>query len=339
MVATIKDIAKQLDISTAAVSKALNNKEDVSQDLKERVRKVADDLGYSPNYFAKKLAMRKSNLIAVFIVGLEKLATSEHFGFNFLEGIISLATKNDYDVIIFSNTEEKSYKKICEEKKVEGAIFIGLKMDDPYINDLKNISIPISIIDLYLRGKNLSYISSDNEVGVYKAMNHLYELGHRNIAIIKGESNSQIGDKRYETYLKFLKEKKIYNPNLVEKGDFTRESGYKSAKNLLEKLDNNNIVTAIFAISDLMAIGVIQAVNDLGYRVPEDISVIGFDNIKACEYINPTLTTISQNAIEIGRESVNSIINRLKKKKVQKKILIEPKLVVRNSCKKLGGIN
>jgi len=329
MAATIKDIARKLNISTAAVSKAINNKDDVSEDLKKRVKEVAEELGYSPNYFAKKLVMNKSNLIAVFISGLEKLSTAEHFGFNFIEGIMEQADKNEYDVIIFSEKNEKSYKKICEEKKIEGAVFIGLKSDDRYINDIKKMEIPVSVIDLYIRGKNISYISSDNEVGVSKALEYIYNIGHRKIGIIAGEDNSQIGDIRYNKYIEFVKKNKIFNKNFIKRGDFTRESGYKAMENILK---SKNLPTAVFAISDLMAIGAIQAIQDKCLKVPEDISVIGFDNIKACEYINPKLTTISQNAIEIGRESANSIILRLQNKKVNKKILIEPELVIRNSC-------
>lgn len=329
MAATIKDIAKKLNISTAAVSKAINNKDDVSEDLKKRVKDVAEELGYSPNYFAKKLVMNKSSLIAVFISGLEKLSTAEHFGFNFIEGIMEQSDKNDYDVIIFSEKTEKSYKKICEEKKIEGAIFIGLKSDDKYIKDIKNMTIPVSVIDLYIRGKNINYISSDNEAGVKKALEYIYNIGHRDIAIIAGEYNSQIGDIRYNKYLEFVKNNNIFNKNFITRGDFTRESGYNAMQSMLSL---KKIPSAVFAISDLMAIGAIQAIQDKKMKVPEDISVIGFDNIKACEYINPKLTTISQNAIEIGRESANSIIARLENKKVNKKILIEPELVIRESC-------
>lgn len=332
MGATIKDIAAKLNISTAAVSKALNDKADISDALKERVKKIAEEMGYSPNYFAKKLATNRSTLIGVFILGRDKLSNSEHFGFSFLDGIIEQANLNDYDVILFSDTANKSYKRLCEEKRVEGAIFIGLKLNDKYIEDIKNIEVPVSIIDLYVRGKNINYISSDNEKGVEKALDHLYNLGHRKIAIIAGEQNSQIGDIRLNKYIEYLKEKNIFNPDLVVNGDFTRESGYKKAKELISKKEKP---TAIFAISDLMAIGAIQALKENKLKVPENISVIGFDNIKACEYITPKLSTIGQNAIKIGKEAVNAILEKINSKKTEKKVLIEPELIKRETCKKI----
>jgi len=290
-------------------------------------------MGYSPNYFAKKLVMNKSYQIGVFILGLNKLSTSEHFGFNFIEGIMEEAEKHFYDVILFSGNETKSFKKICKEKKIEGAIFIGLKFDNESISDIKNIDIPISIIDLKVNGKNISYISSDNKEGVLTGLEYLYSLGHRDIAIINGEKNSQISDIRYNAYLQFIKSHNIYNENYIAYGDFTRESGYKAMNQLLNK---KIVPTAVFVTSDLMAIGAIQAIHDKKIRVPQDISVIGFDNIKArFEYIYPKLTTIGQDAIEIGRKSVENIILKINNKKNYEKILIKPQLIIRDSCMKI----
>lgn len=331
MATTIKDIAEALKISTAAVSKALNNKDDVSEELKEKVRAVAKELEYSPNYFARKLVTNKSNTIGVFILGKEELGIDEYFGFRFVEGIMEEANANDYDILLFSTSTEKSYQALAREKHVEGVIFIALRLDDPYLEDFKNFGIPVSIIDLYLRGKNISFISSDSEVGIKKGLDYLWELGHRDIVIVSAYEESQIAQNRFEAYKNYLEEKGIFREKNVYKGDFTKGSGYRAG---LEILKRDKLPSAVFAVSDLMAIGVLHAFEDNGIKVPEDISILGFDNISASGYMKPSLTTIGQDAKAIGKEAVSAILKRINGSVVKKKLLIEPELIIRETCKK-----
>ena len=329
---TIKDIALKLGVSTAAVSKALNGKSDVSEKKKKKVKKVAEEFGYSPNYFAKKLATNKSGIIGVFILGREELGISEHFGFRFLEGILESANKNGFDITLFSSSEERSYKKICEEKRVEGTIFIGLRSDTKFIDDIKSIEIPVVSIDYEIHGKNSVYVGSNNSNGVHKGMEYLWDLGHRNIGIVKAYKESEVGEKRFKSFKTFLKEKKYFNKDFIFEGDYTKESGYKAGI-MVAELDNRP--TALFCVSDLMAIGVIDGLKTKGLSVPNDISVLGFDNINAGEHITPTLSTIAQNAFRIGESAVISIIDRINGKTCKNSFEIEPRLLERESCRKI----
>ncbi|MCF8001443.1 MAG: LacI family transcriptional regulator [Halanaerobiales bacterium] len=337
---TIKDIANELDISVTAVSKALNDRKDISDELKSKVKKVAEEMNYSPNTIAQRLVNNKSNTIGVFVLSRqpeEKIREEENFGFKFLTGILEESNKRGYDILLFSTNsdliKEKSYLKLCRERKVEGAVFTGLRLDDPHLEEIRNSEIPISIIDTYIEGENVGYVTTDNEAGVNKALNHLWSLGHRNIAMVNGHKKAQISKIRFKYFEKFLKNRNSFNPELVFEGDFSMDSGYKCAQKIIE-LDKDHRPTAIFAASDLMAIGIIKAFKDANLNIPEEISIVGFDNIFTGEYVKPSLTTISQNAIEMGEKAVEMIINESFRS--QKEIYIKPELVKRDSCKKIN---
>lgn len=336
---TIKDIAKKLRITPAAVSRALNDHEDISEELKRKVKKTAEKMGYSSNMIARRLVTKKSNTIGVFLFSRSKYDIEENFGSQFINGIIEEANKNDYDVILFSTESDflnkKSYISLCKERKVEGAIFTGLRINDPHIEEIKNSPFPISIIDTHLDGKNVSFISSDSESGINEAMEYLWELGHRRIAIITGHKNAQVSERRFNAYKQYLVKKNIYDKDLVFEGDFTKDSGYKCA---LEIIRLRNIPTAVFIISDLMALGAMIAFKKEGLSLPNDMSIIGFDNISIAEHIEPALTTIEQNGVAMGRSTIMVILNRLKGEKLKKKVLIDTKLIIRNSCARVSEI-
>ncbi|MCF8002491.1 MAG: substrate-binding domain-containing protein, partial [Halanaerobiales bacterium] len=212
-----------------------------------------------------------------------------------------------------------------------GAVFTGLRLDDPHIEEIKNSEIPISIIDTFLGGENVGCITTDNKDGVYQALDYLWDLGHRKIAMVNGHEEAQISQIRFKHFQNYLENKNNFNSDLVCTGDFTMDSGYRCAQEIIN-LDKNMRPTAIFAASDLMAIGIIKALKDADIKVPEEISVIGFDNIFTGEYIRPSLTTVSQNAIDMGEKAVEWILDESLRDK--NKIYLKPELIKRQSCQK-----
>lgn len=337
---TIKDIAKKLGVSATAVSKALNDRNDVSNELKEKVHKVAEELDYSPNSIAKRLVTNKSNTIGVFMFSRHKSTFKETFGFQILGGILEEANNNGYDIILFSTDSdllnEKSYIELCKERRVEGAIFTGIRLDDPHLEEIKNTSFPISIIDTYIEGKNVNFISTDNEAGIRKALDYLWNLGHRRIAMINGHKNAQVSQQRLNAFRKYLKEKGVYNKGLIFTGDFTENSGYQCAKKIMKLKE---LPTAVFVASDLMALGVMRAFKEDGFNLPADISIIGFDNINTGEYTEPRLTTVSQDGIAMGKEAIRLVLNKIKGKGLQQKCLLKPELIIRDSCAAVNGLS
>ena len=333
MSSNIKDIAKKLGISAAAVSKALNNRKDISEKLKRKVRKAAKELNYTPNSIAKRLVTNKSNTIGVFVFSRQEDTFSKDLGLQFLGGILEEANKNDYDIVLFSTDSdllnEKSYIELCKERRAEGAIFTGLRLDDPHIKKIKNSTFPISVIDTHIEGENVSFVSTDNKIGVQLALDYLWKLGHRKIAMINGHKHAQVSWDRLKTYRDCLEEREVYDERLVFTGDFTEDSGCQCAEKIMKL---KKLPTAIFIASDLMALGAMKAFKENGFNLPKDMSIVGFDNISIGNYIEPRLTTVGQDAIAMGKWSVRLILNKLKKEEPQKKYLLKPKLIIRDSC-------
>jgi DNA-binding LacI/PurR family transcriptional regulator len=333
MSVNIKDIAKKLGVSPAAVSKALNDRKDISEKLKRKVHEMARELDYTPNSIAKRLVTNKSNTIGVFIFSRQEHTFSNDLGLQFLGGILEEANKNNYDIVLFSTDSdllnEKSYIELCKERRAEGAIFTGLRLDDPHIRKIKNSTFPISIIDTYIEGENVNFISTDNKLGVWLALDYLWKLGHRKIAIINGHRNAQVSWERLKAYQNYLEGKKVYDERLVFTGDFTEDSGYQCAVKIMKLKE---LPTALFIAGDLMALGAMKAFKESGFNLPKDMSIIGFDNIPIGDYSTPRLTTIGQDAVGMGKWSVKLILNKLKREEPQKKYLLKPKLIIRDSC-------
>ncbi|MCG8515556.1 MAG: LacI family transcriptional regulator [Halanaerobiales bacterium] len=336
MTATIKDIAKRLGISVTAVSKALNDKDDISDQLKIRVKKVAEELDYSANTIAKRLVTNKSNTLGVFMFSRvsQKL---DSFVFQFIAGILEEANKNDYDILLFSTDSdllnEKSYIKLCKERRVEGAVLFGVRLDDPHIDELKSSPLPISIIDTDIEGKNIYYVSTDNRTGVNKAMDYLWRLGHRRIAMINGHEKAQVSKFRYNAFRQYLRERDSFESGLVFPGDFSQESGYYWGREIL-KMEQRP--TAVFAASDLMALGAIQAFKEAGLHLPHDMSIIGFDNLSSSEFVEPGLTTVSQDGIKMGKEAAKLLLDRIAGRGSEQKVVLQPELIIRDSCQSIN---
>jgi DNA-binding LacI/PurR family transcriptional regulator len=303
------------------------------KDIARKFREAAKELDYTPNSIAKRLVTNKSNTIGVFIFSRQEDTFSKDLGLQFLGGILEEANKNDYDIVLFSTDSdllnEKSYIELCKERRAEGAIFTGLRLDDPHIKKIKNSTFPISIIDTLIEGENVNFVSTDNKLGVRLALDYLWKLGHRKIAMINGHRNAQVSWERLNAYRNYLREKGFYDERLVFTGDFTENSGYRCAEKIM-KLER--LPTAIFIASDLMALGAMKAFKESGFNLPKDMSIIGFDNISIGNYIEPRLTTVGQDAIGMGKWSVRLILNKIKGKEPQQKYLLKPKLIIRDSC-------
>lgn len=323
---TIKDIAKELNISTAAVSKALNNLSGVSEELREKVKIAAKGMGYTPNLIAKNLVQNRTNKIALFILSRK----IEDIRFSFLDNeifryLINESHKIDYNILVFSvedTDEQKNYIDLCRSENVKGAIILGIKLDDPQIKYLKeNKEFPVVVFDTNIGGA-VNSVKTDNELGVEKVTDYLKEMNHEKIGVITGHFKAQVSIERLYTFTNQMIGKEIE----IYEGDFSKESGYKGAKALYKKG-----VTAIFAFSDLMALGALEYFNENNVKVPDEISLIGFDDIPIGEIFKPGLTTIAHSKKEIAKKMLRMIIEN----ECGKNIKIEPKLIKRDSVKKL----
>jgi LacI family transcriptional regulator len=331
--ATIKDVAKVAGVSITTVSRALNGYNDVNIETRKKIEQIAKELGYTPNMAARSLVMKKTKTLGLLLSGITRTSAKDNFAYEILCGMNDRAGELDYDLVLFSTTPKKqmakSYKALCKERGVDGVIIMGIRTDDPYLQEIVASPIPCVLIDIPLSGKNVGYVTSDNIQGAKCATAYLIEQGHRRIGMINGHKHADVSIKRREGYKEALEQAGIpFDESLVVEGDFTENGAMEAAYKLLF---THPELTAIFCASDLMAIGAMQAVTKLGKRIPEDISIIGYDNIVLSEYCSPSLTTVHQNVYEMGYMATQMLIDMLEGRNVKPHIVLNTELIIRNS--------
>ncbi|AZT89554.1 LacI family transcriptional regulator [Caldicellulosiruptor changbaiensis] len=331
---TIKDIAKALGISPSTVSRALNNYSDINPETRDKVIEMAKKLNYVPNIFAKGLVTNKTKRVGLFIEDLEREGIYGVFYYEILTSFRKAAMDNGYEVVLLSTTSEEQkrvhFDTVMQEKQLEGAFVMGLKTDDEYLNEIQKSTYPVVLLDIPIKNSNIGYVTTNNLKGAQIATEHLIHLGHRKIGFLNGHKKAYVSQERLNGYILALSKNGISIDNeLIVEGDFTEESGYKAADYFLEKG-----VTAVFAASDMMAIGLIKRFKDLGVDVPAKVSIVGFDDISIARYITPTLTTIRQNKSEMGKSAFYLLLNLISKQPINH-IVLEPELVKRESTARL----
>ncbi|MBE5934850.1 MAG: LacI family transcriptional regulator [Lachnospiraceae bacterium] len=306
--ATIKDIANKLGISPSTVSKGLNGAHDISDEMRQLVLDTAIELGYA----SKKIKSRKNLNLCVLINEMDYLSPDE-FGYDIILGFKQAAASSPWniDVIKVDNNlmHSESYDTFIIKNKYHGAFLLGFNMHNPWINQLKNTIIPTVTIDTHIPFNNkVGTIESDSFEGISQAINHLVSLGHRNIAFLNGDKNSQISKTRTEAFEASLRANNIpVNEDFIKYGYYVLDS----AREYVHIFMDQN-ATAIMCASDLIASNVINELNRMGLFVPNDVSVIGFDDIPIASKLTPKLTTIRQDRKNIGKSAyilLDSLIN------------------------------
>jgi len=309
--ASIKEIAERAGVSIATVSKTINNYPDVNPKTREKILKIAKELNYFPNAVAKSLVQKKTNTIGVFFGNNVNSGFDHPFFLDVISAVREVAGNAGYDLLVFTNKnkERATYTTLCRERSVDGVVLLltgeGKKRTEQLV-ELQESGIPCLAIDIPLESERCTYVESDNYSGAKTAVRHLIELGHRRIALIGGDEISKTSYDRLRGYQDALMEHQIgVDPGLIRLGYFSKEKAKEEAMSLLEQKPD---ISAFFAVSDEMAIAVMQAVQSLGRRIPEDISVVGFDDIKEAEYTAPPLTTIRQDKYGLGSQAASLLL-------------------------------
>ncbi|ADC51638.1 LacI family transcription regulator [Alkalihalophilus pseudofirmus OF4] len=335
--ATIYDIAKKTGYSISTVSKVLNNYTDVGEKAKRIINEAVEELGYYPSSSARTLSTKKSWTIGVVFVEDSGIGIEHPFFNAVIESFKKAAEKEGYDLLFASNkigTEQRSYLDHFLYRGVDGVVVVCSTMDSPDVDILMESDLPSVVIDLDTRGA--SVVFSDNIHGSELAVDHLYKLGHRKIAHIAGHKSLYVGVHRLKGYIQAMNKHNLTIPDeyIADGGYFTFESGKKAMKNLLKLEDKP---TAVYAAGDLMALGAITAIQEQGLSVPNDISVIGFDDIQIARYMTPGLTTIKQDTFLIGKTACGLLLEQINdKKKHYMSIKIPVTLIERNSCRPIS---
>ncbi len=336
--ATIKDIAKKAGVSVTTVSRALNGYDDVNEETRKKIKQVAAELSYSPNAVARSLVSRKTRTIGLIISDINRAGAKDAFAYEVLCGINDRAGELNYDLLLFSTSPskqvEKSYASLCKERNVEGAILSGLRLDDPYLHEvIEQNSFPCVLIDIPRIAANVAHVTSDSKIGASMAVRHLLENGHRRIAMINGHNQASVSRDRYSGYKEALEQFGLSaDAGLAYDGGFSEDGG---AEAMYQILIRNPDVTAVFCASDLMALGALRTLEKMGLKVPEDMSVIGFDDITIASYCSPKLTTIRQDKYELGYQAAQLLIDMLEERTDNRKIMLSNQLIVRESTRRL----
>lgn len=328
--ATIKDVAKLAGVAVSTASYALNGKSKVSQKTKEKVAEAAKQLNYQKNGLASDLKKSKTKTIALILSNISSPFFSE-----IIRGVQDITLENGYDLIACSalEAEESVAVKFLKEKRVDGVIVFAHTISDEIILESVRQGFPIVVMDRYIDHPQIINISIDNVLGGFLATEHLIQLGHRDIGMITGPEESYDNRQRLIGYEKALKKYDLSpSPRWNICGHFTQEGGYKATKILIMQ---GNLPTAIFFANDEMAIGGLKALKEKGIKVPEEMSLIGFDDILLSQYVQPPLTTIRQPEYDVGALAAHLVFQVLGGQKPNHNFKFETELVIRDSSKSL----
>lgn len=328
--ATMQDIANKAGVSKTTVSMVLNKKDNnISNSTKDKIFKIAQELNYIPNSIARSLSTKKSGTIGIMVPDITNPFFSE-----ISRAIEDAANSFEYNVI-FCNSDneiekEEKYIELLVSKLVDGVIFIAGGKSTKSIDILNNNGVPFVLVDRYVEGYENCYgVYSMNTQGIIDGIDYLYEKNKRKIVFVSGSSELGISNLRLDGYKQAMKSHGIYDESLIFEGDFTIEGGKNATKNILENIKD---LDAIFYSNDVMALGGMKVLIREGYKIPEDISIIGFDNIQLSEVVEPELTTIGQPIYAMGKEACKLLIDVINENDIDKKIIkYKPKLIKRGT--------
>lgn len=335
---TIYEIAKKAGVSPTTVSKVINNYPDVSEKTRSKIKKILDDENFYPNSQAQTLITKKTWTLG--IVYYENLG----FGLNhpFFAGVIESfkrqADKYGYSLLfgsINNRLRNNTFLEYFKHKNVDGIAIICTADNDEEISEMIESDFPIVLVDKH--SNKTAAVGSNHFEGSRIAVNYLYELGHTRIAHIPGsdDENNWPSTERKLGYKKAMKDLglKINKRYIASSGNYDVKGGYNSMKELLSLKTRP---TAVFVASDKMAIGAIDAIKDAGLKVPEDISIIGFDDIELAKYVTPKLTTVKQDGELIGKTAIDLLIKEIDSKtKINENVIVPVELIERESCKRI----
>jgi LacI family transcriptional regulator len=288
-----------------------------------------EELGYQPNRLARSLRSGKTQIIGTIVPD-----NADPFFAEVARGIEDTAFENGYSLILCNSDrnlgKEAFYTDVLVEKRVDGILFLAAGVSTERILDLQQQGMPVVVVDRELPAANVDSVVTDNAGGGWSATRHLIDLGHQRIGHIAGPSDLRLSDYRSTGYCKALEEAGIAtDENIVVRGDFDFESGHRAAHQLLA---NDKQPTAIFACNDIMAIGAICAAVELDLRVPEDLSVVGYDDIPLASYSNPPLTTVAQPIYDMGVTAASMLLERLQDpSRPARRIVLDVELQIRRS--------
>ena len=336
---TLKDIAKKTGVSVSTVSRVLHDnskKYKISEETQAKVKQAAKDLGYRVNALARGLRQQKTCEVGVIVPDISNPFFSE-----VIKSLAGELRKKGYNFIVYDSDEdiaiERSAIKSLLEKRVDGLIIASVGQDFSHIQKIRDAEIPVVMVDRCFDELDVDSVSVDNVKGSLLAMNYLIEAGHSRIAFIQGLPGTYANETRLQGYKSALRDAGIsIDKHLIVGDDFRSFNGYLKTKSLL-KLSNSP--TAIFTAGDLIALGALEACRESNITIPDDLSLITFDDPVFATYLSPALSAVEQPITKIAEMAVAMLYNQMKNPRDERrKVLLEPRLNVRGSVKRISTL-
>lgn len=327
--ATMKEIANQLGVSISTVSKGLNGANDISIELRQTILDTAVEMGY----VTKRMKKETHRKLCVFVENMDYVSANQ-FGYDIVLGFKQTAYRDNWHVEVLPVTpgfqKQEKYDTFMLKNGYSGAFLLGFALQDEWMHQLPDTNIATALLDNYIRkNPNVAYIGTDSFEGIDTAIEHLAALGHRKIAFLNGSLHSMITEHRQQAFYDSMAAHHLdIDETLVANGYYVAESAKDFVPTFLK-----NGATAIVCGNDLLAYGAIKECVQLGYRVPDDVSIIGFDDLPPSAYMTPALTTIRQERSELGKcgyMALHSLMNHVSVSKT----LLRPQFMIRNSTAK-----
>lgn len=329
---TLLDIAKEVNVSKTTVSMVLNNKDNnISKETKEKILKKAKELNYVPNFLAKSLITKKSYSIGVIVPDIQNPFFSE-----MAKVIEKIVEKSGYSMVLCntfnSSNKEINHINLLISKSIDGVIIVPASENNEGLKILESNGVPFVVVDRFVKGiDKINGVFCDNKEGIDLGIDFLYKKNKRKIAFVAGKNGVEPSNIRLNSYIEKVNSLNIYNKELKIEEEYSLEGGFNATKKLMDK---NIEIDAIFYGSDIMAIGGMKYLLRNGYKIPEDISILGFDNINICSFIEPELTTVAQPISKIGEEGINLLLKLINEENVENEVIkLNPYLIERGTVK------
>lgn len=318
MTVSIKDVARKAGVSIASVSRVLSGKPGVGEATAERIRKVIEEMDYRPNLGARGLVKRTTGNIAV-VVPRGSFILNNPFFSTILEGVAKGLDQTDYNMLMsFTSLQQK---RLLETQSVDGVILFSPRNEELSLEWLESIGLPIVVVGSYLEESPFPCVRPDDEDGIRQAVNALYQLGHRNIGIINGPMSSMHSVRCLNGYKGMMLELGLdySSENAFEIDEF---DVFKATKEMSAFLKEHRKITGVVCSSDYLAIGVIKAATMVGLTVPEDLSVVGADDVPISNFITPALSSVHVDLVGIGKRAASILIDMLQGKQIRKRDVV-----------------
>lgn len=328
---TINDVAERAQVSRSTVSRVLNNQPYVAPEVRDRVLDAMSSLGYQPNRAARRLRAVQSDLLGLIIPDIQNALF-----LSLVRAVEDLAYAHQMNVILCNTDDnpekQKSYLDVMQAQQAAGLIVVPTHPKDAaMLAPVRESGIPIVLVDREIHGLEADTVIVDNVRGAHLAITHLVKLGYERIAILAGPQLLTPGRERLQGYNNALYEaEREPDKALVKIGTFKVESGYELTHELM---DSPNPPDAIFASNNLMALGCLRALHERRVRIPDDVALVGFDDMPWAEDLNPPLTAVAQPSYELGNQALELLLKRMRNPDAPyRKVMLQPRLIIRKSC-------